>query len=292
MARHQQHRIAVPGGSVHCEIFGSGAQAIPLIGLHGGPGAGAAYLAPLAELADERPVILYDQLGCGRSDIPDDLSLWTIERFVAEVDSVADALGIERFILFGHSWGGFLAIEYALAHPARVTGLILASTASSVASFMNGTRSLIDGLTPENARAIHELGAQGKYEDPFYLAAVQEFYEKHLCRRQPWPEELLVSVGNLGTTPVYPYMNGPNEFTINGTLLGWDRSADVATITAPTLITCGEFDEIVPACSYELEASIANSKAVVFEGLSHTALNEDPDRVVGLLRSFLAGVRA
>jgi proline-specific peptidase len=126
-------RLDVPGGRVWYRRLGAG-DATPLLMLHGGPGAGSDYIAPLGEaLAADRPVVLWDQLGCGRSEQPDDTSLWTLDRFVAEVDAVRDALGLDRIHLFGQSWGGWLAIEYVARGTTGVERLVLASTSASAA---------------------------------------------------------------------------------------------------------------------------------------------------------------
>ncbi|MEM9009962.1 MAG: proline iminopeptidase-family hydrolase [Pseudomonadota bacterium] len=284
-------RLAVPGGAIHCETYGtaggtSGGRRA-LIGLHGGPGAGAAYLRPMAKLADLCPVILYDQLGCGRSDIPDDPNLWTVERFCDELDAVIAAAGLDDAILYGHSWGGWLALDYVLTRPEKVAGLILASTSASVTSFVDGTKDLIEALPPEHREAIKQHDATGAYDHPDYLAAMEVFYARHLCRADPWPADLLESVGNLETTPVYPAMNGPNEFTVIGTLKSWDRSADLGRIACPTLVYCGAHDEIVPACTHELADAIPGAKALVIEDASHSALNERPEAVMPHLRAFL-----
>ncbi|MEE8602438.1 proline iminopeptidase-family hydrolase [Euzebya tangerina] len=287
-----EHRIDVPGGSVYCETYGAQDGGTALVGLHGGPGAGAAYLRPLGTLSDLVPVVLYDQLGCGRSDIPDDDSLWQVDRFVRELDAVADALPYDDMILLGHSWGGWLALEYVLHRPDRVAGMILASTSASIASFIEGTKPLIQALPPEHREAIHTHDATGSYDHPDYLAAMEVFYQRHLCRADPWPDDFLESVGNLETSPVYPAMNGPNEFTVVGSLRTWDRTADLARIDAPTLVFCGQHDEIVPACTHELAAGIAGAEAVVIPDTSHTALNEAPDLVLPMLRTFVADVVA
>ncbi len=133
--------IAVPGGQVWYKVMGSG-DAVPLLTLHGGPGAGHDYFEPLEALASDRPVVFFDQLGCGRSDKPDDLSLWRIERFEEEVTAVRKALDLERVHLLGQSWGGWLAIEYIMGKPSGVVGLILASTSASSPQFARETARL------------------------------------------------------------------------------------------------------------------------------------------------------
>ncbi len=121
----------------------------PLLILHGGPGAGSDYLETLEALADEREVIFYDQLGCGRSDKPDEPSRWHIERFVREIDLVRHALDLDRMHLLGQSWGGWLAIEYMLGRPPGIDGLVLASTSASIPQFVAECERLKQELPPE-----------------------------------------------------------------------------------------------------------------------------------------------
>jgi len=136
--------VAVTGGNIWYRRLGEG-PATPVLMLHGGPGAGHDYLEPLAErLAAHRPVVVYDQLGCGRSDAPDDPSLWTVDRSVEELDQVRNALGLERTHLFGQSWGGWLAIEYMCRRPEGIVALVLASTSASIPQFMAEARGLIE----------------------------------------------------------------------------------------------------------------------------------------------------
>ncbi len=140
--------IDVQGGKVWYEIAGSG-LATPLILLHGGPGATSRNLEPLRRLADERPVVFYDQLGCGKSERPDDKSLWNVKRFVQELQQVRDALGLDEVHIFGHSWGTMLAVEYMLDKPEGVKSLILASPALSVPKWLEDTNRLKTELPAE-----------------------------------------------------------------------------------------------------------------------------------------------
>ena len=154
--------VEVEGGRVWYRRLGGG-DALPVLLLHGGPGAAHDYMLPLAErLSEHRPAIVYDQLGCGRSDRPDDTSLWTVDRFAAEVDQVRTALGLDRCHLLGQSWGGWLAIDYMARGPAGVAGLVLASTSASIAQFVAGARGLIDELPEPHRTALTDLGARGR----------------------------------------------------------------------------------------------------------------------------------
>jgi proline-specific peptidase len=263
---------------------------IPLLMLHGGPGAGHDYLETLEGLAIERPVIFYDQLGCGKSDQPADESLWRIERFVAEVDIVRRALGLEQIHLLGQSWGGWLAIEYMLTHPAGVVSLILASTSASVPQFVAETKRLKSELPAEIYETMQRFEAAGDYHHPEYEEATMEFYRRHVCRLDDWPGPLLRSLDNLTANPVYETMNGPNEFMVIGNLKEWDRTDQLGEITVPTLITVGRYDELTPACAETLHQGISNSQMVVFEESAHLAHLEETEKYLQVVANFLAMV--
>jgi proline-specific peptidase len=284
--------IDVTGGSVWFRRQGGGDRT-PLLILHGGPGAASYYVEPLAErMSAHRPTIVYDQLGCGRSDKPDNPSLWTIDRSVEEVDQVRRALGLERCHLLGQSWGGWLSIDYMCREPQGIAGLVLASTSASIPQFVAEAGRLIEAL-PEPARTtLIELGARGEYDRPEYGEAVQEFYRRHLCRLDPWPEAMRKSAEELDGNQVYLTMNGPTEFDVIGSLRTWDRTADLERISAPTLMTCGRFDEITPACSETLRDGIAGARMVVFEQSAHCAHLEEAELYASTVEAFLTEVDA
>lgn len=263
---------------------------IPLLTLHGGPGAGHDYLESLEGLATGRPVIFYDQLGCGKSDQPDDRSLWRIERFVAEVDTVRHALGLEQIHLLGQSWGGWLAIEYMLSNPAGVVSLTLASTSASVPQFVAETRRLKSELPPEIYQTMQQYEAAGDYHHPEYEAATMEFYRRHVCRLREWPDPLLRTLANLTDNPVYETMNGPNEFMVIGNLKDWDRIDRLGEIKVPTLITVGRYDELTPACAETMHRGITNSQMVVFEESAHLSHLEETDKFLQVVADFLETV--
>jgi proline-specific peptidase len=284
--------IDVTGGRVWYRREGGGDR-MPLLILHGGPGAASYYVEPLAErLAAHRPTIVYDQLGCGRSDKPDDPSLWTLDRFCEEVDQVRDALGLEHCHLLGQSWGGWLSVEYMCRGPEGITGLVLASTSASIPQFTGEARRLIEQL-PEPARTtLIELGARGDYDRPEYGEAVQEFYRRHVCRLDPWPEALQRTADQLEDNQVYLTMNGPTEFDVIGSLRDWDRTADLHRIASPTLVTVGRHDELTPACSETLRDGIAGARMVVFEDSAHCAHLEEPELYAQVVEEFLSEVDA
>jgi proline-specific peptidase len=282
--------IDVPGGRVWYERLGRGSET-PVLTLHGGPGAAHYYIRPFAEeLAKTRPVILYDQLGCGLSEKPDDPSLWTFERSIMELNDVRDALGLDRCHLFGQSWGGWLAIEYLTGGVEGIQKVILASTSASIKQFTGEARRLIEQLPEPHRTALIDGGQRGEYDSPAYKAAVDVFYRRHLCRMEPWPEAMQKTAEELDGNQVYLTMNGPTEFDVIGAALrNWDRSADLGKITQPTLVTCGRYDEITPACSETLVAGIPNARMMVFERSAHVAHLEETPAYTAAVVDFLDG---
>ena len=281
--------VPVPGGKVWYRIVGSGG-ATPLLTLHGGPGAGHDYLDPLATLASDRPVVFFDQLGCGKSDQPDNRELWRIARFVEEVSAVRSALGLERIHLFGQSWGGWLAIEYMLSKPPGVVSLILASTSASTPQFVSEVENLRSALPAGMQESMRRCEATGDFGNPECEAAVMEFYKRHLCRLDPWPEPLMRTVENITDNPVYETMNGPAECTMIGNLKDWDRADRLGEINVPSLITVGRYDEITPSCAKALHRGIPRSEMHIFEHSAHMAHLEESEHYLQIMSDFLERV--
>ena len=278
---------AVPGGRIFWRKFGSGAKT-PLLTLHGGPGSSHNYLLPLQALADERPVIFYDQLGCGRADAPEDESVYSIQRSVDEVDAVRAALGLDRVLLLGHSWGALLAVEYLCQGRGRgVDRLILSGAMASIPQVMAGFDRLFATMPDGWSAKIHALEKAGKTGTPEYAELVQKFYDEFVLRVPPSPE-VLATLEALSKSPAYRVLNGPNEFTIVGKIKDWDRRKDLKAITQKTLITTGEFDEVTLDCHETLRDGIAGkARLAVMTGCSHLTMNEKPEQYNALLRGFM-----
>lgn len=284
LARATEGFIEVPDGRVWYQSVGEGE---PLLLLHGGPGATSTYLEALMALADEGfQVVRYDQLGSGQSDRPADTSLWTVDHFVQEVDVVRAALGFEKMHLLGQSWGSFLALEYALRFPQHLATVTLYSGAAATLQCHDGMQMLLHQLPEATVARMKAFEAVGDYDNPAYLADVQILLDRHLCRVQPWPDELTRAMNNMGTA-VYNTMWGPNEFTLTGNLATWDRRDRLGEIDTPTLIVCGRYDEVIPACSETMHAGIRNSRLQIFENSSHLCHMEEPDAFFPLLTGFL-----
>ena len=275
------------GHKVWTKTVGSG-PGLPLLLLHGGPGGGHDYLEPLEALSSDRPVIFYDQLGCGKSDMPENRALWTIERFADEVQEVRDALGLERCHMLGQSWGGWLGIEYMLRQPAGLQSFVLASTSASVPQFSAECDRLISKLPQEHREALQYHGARAEFEHEAYSAAEAVFYSRHLCRLEEWPDCILRTIENLHHNTVYETINGPNEFTTIGNLRYWNRTPDLGQIKIPVLIPCGRHDELGPACATTLHEGLSNAEMVIFEKSAHVSHIEEPEAYRELISQFLA----
>lgn len=278
--------IEVPGGKVWYQVVGEGG--IPLLCLHGGPGMSHDYIATLADLADRRTVVFYDQLGCGRSDRPDDPSLWTMERSVAEVAAVREALGLEEMHLFGNSWGGWLALQYVLDRQPALVSLTISSSPPSVERAVREMNELRRRLPADVQRVLDDHEARQFFDCPEYTAAIMVFYKRHLCRLEPWPEGVEQAMGpGFGSGP-YLTMWGPSEFgPVIGNLKGWDITNRLGEIRVPTLLTVGRHDEMWPSHMAEMQARISGSELLIFENSSHMAFVEEREAYMATMNRFL-----
>jgi len=271
---------------------GDSAAPAPLLVLHGGPGAAHDYLLSLTDLADTRPVVHYDQLGNGRSThYPDrGAEFWTVDLFVRELHNLVDALGIAgRHHVLGQSWGGFLAEEYALTQPAGLHALVLADTAASFPDFVTEANRLRALLPPEVEATLRRHEEAGTTDDPEYEAACMVFYQRHLCRLDPWPDEVVEAFAWIERDPtVYHTMNGPSEFHVIGSIRDWQVKDRLHEIRVPTLIVSGRHDEATPALQQVLHDGIAGSEWVVFEDSSHTPHVEERERYMQVVGDWLA----
>lgn len=286
MAAAGSGTVAVPGGRVWYEVVGSGGGP-PLLVLHGGPGFTHEYVRSLDALADERPVVFYDQLGCGRSDRPSDVALWTTERAVAELAAVREALGLERLHLLGQSWGSMLATEYLLGRPGGVISVVLASPCISIPRWVQDAERFRDALPEDLQRVIERHERSGFTACPEYTAAMLVYYRRHVCRLDPWPDEVERSFAGNGHE-VYEAMWGPSEFTVTGSLRTFDRSDRLHEIDVPALFTCGRHDEATPETVAWYRSLLPGAELAVFEESAHLAHLEERERYNAVVRDFLA----
>lgn len=285
--RAEEGHVQVPGGRVWYRAVGRGG--VPLLCLHGGPGFTHHYLEPLEALADRRRVVFYDQLGCGNSDRPDDPSLWTVDRFVEELAQVREALDLDRLHLFGSSWGGMLAMQYALDRQPSPESLILCGSPASMPRWSRDCAELLAGLPTDVQATIQSHEQHGWTACPEYQAAILPFYRQHVCRLNPWPEGLERSFAEAGYQ-VYNTMNGPSEFTVLGTLKEWDVMERLIEIRSPTLLVGGRFDECRPSHLEEMQRRIPGARLSIIEDASHLCFAEQPAEFLQVVNGFLDGV--
>jgi L-proline amide hydrolase len=264
---------------------------VPLLVLHGGPGATHRYLASLADLAEGRRVIFYDQIGCGRSGHPTDPAFFTVDLFVEELDAVRSALGLREVHLLGQSWGGMLAMQYALEPRAGLASIIVADSPADMTQWVAEANRLRAALPPDVQATLLAHEAAGTTTDPAYALAVEVFYRRHVCRLAEWPPEVLEAFHSIETDGlVYHVMNGPSEFHVVGKLRSWSILERLADITVPTLLLSGAHDEATPAIVGAIAERIPHAEWIVFPESSHMPHVEEPVAFRAAVRGFLAGV--
>jgi proline-specific peptidase len=257
----------------------------PLLALHGGPGSTHHYFAPLERLAPERPVVVYDQIGCGGSDRPHDIE-WSVAVFREEVDAVRSQLGLDRIHLLGTSWGGMLALEHVLSGAEGIVGLILSSTLASVDQWAAEQMKLRDALPADVVEVFERHERTGTYDDPEYEQAMQAYFDRHFYRG-PKPRAELESMSAAKSVEVYRAMQGPNEWTVTGALRGWDVRDRLGEIDVPTLVIRGRHDMSTDPISATLVNGIKGAREVVLENSSHTPVLEETDHYLAAISKFM-----
>ena len=280
--------LEVPGGKIWYKVSGYG-DGIPVVLLHGGPGGSSFYLKAFEDLGSDRPVIRYDQLGGGKSEMVTDTSLFTIEHFVNELDLLRTHLGIKNWHVFGHSWGTILAIEYYRTFPKNVSSLTFGSLCFDIPAWEQSTNNLLETLPDSLQDAVRIAEATGNYDNPMYEEAMNQFYAKYV-----WgPNFDLPDFDSLMSTfnaALYGYMWGPSEFSITGTLSDYNSTSLLSKIGIPTLFTVGEHDEISPEMVKKYAGMVKNSQITVFSGSSHMTPWDARDESITTQREFLISV--
>lgn len=276
------------GHKTYYVVYGDLAEdVIPLIGLHGGPGYPHYHLEPLKHLAEsDQPVVLYDQLGCGKSDRPDDPSLWTIQLFVDELNALREHLGIVRHHVLGHSWGGSLAAEYALTRPLGLGKLILSSPLLDSQLWVQEANRLINELPEWAAEHMKQHEADGTTNSYEYGEAYAEFTRRYVCRVRPYPPEMVKCDQSMGVQ-VYNTMWGPSETHATGTLKNWTVLDRLDQVSAQTLFISGKYDEATPLQTEKAHKLLPGSEWVLLEESSHSGLFEQPDEYLAAVSAFI-----
>jgi len=283
--------IKTPKGEfkVWTKRFGNNPR-IKLLLLHGGPGATHEGFESFEGFlpAEGIEFIYYDQLGSAASDQPKDRDLWTVDRFVEEVEQVRLALGLNKdnFYLLGHSWGGILAAEYALKYGANLKGLVISNMMMSIPDYNRYAEEVLaKQMPPEVVKEIKDLEARGQYESPRYMELLTpHFYAKHLCRLPEWPDAINRTFGRINKD-IYVLMQGPSEFGASGRLERWDRKADLPKLAMPTLVIGAGHDTMDPAHMKWVASQVKHGSYLFCPDGSHCAMWDDqPHYFPGLIR--------
>jgi L-proline amide hydrolase len=264
----------------------------PVVILHGGPGAAHDYTDSFKLLANRgRAVVHYDQLGCGRSTHlrakPADF--WTVQLFLDELDNLMRQLGIaDSYHVVGQSWGGMLGAEHAVTQPKGLRALVIADSPASMELWVAQANKLREALPPEVQATLLKHEEAKTTDSPEYTAAVGVFYERHLCRVKPMPEEVARSFAQIAADPtVYHTMNGPSEFHVIGSLKSWSIIDRVHRIVAPTLLISGKYDEATTVVVQPFADGIRGARWEIFENSSHLPHVEETERCMQLIGDFL-----
>jgi proline iminopeptidase len=280
-------KVEVEGGEIWYKIMGEG-EGIPILTLHGGPGGTHRYFYQLSPQASERPIILFDQLGSGRSDFHTDTTLMTVQHFVEQVHVVKESLGLEEFYLLGHSWGGSLAVEYYLNYPEGIKALILSSPLISTPRWEADADTLIKTLPPKMQDIIRQANESGDYGSKEYQKA-DAYYWSQFGLRSAQKDHPLDTIEVSGNRVIYNYMWGPSEFRCTGTLKEFDRTERLSEISVPTLFVTGEYDEARPETVKYFSTLVPDSEFEVVEGAGHSTLHDNQEGYIKILRGFLNG---
>jgi proline iminopeptidase len=268
---------------------------IKLLLLHGGPGGTHEFFKSFENFlpAEGIEFYYYDQLGSFWSEKPNETSLWTVERFVDEVEQVRKALELNKdnFYLLGHSWGGLLALEYALSYQNNLKGLIISNMMSSAPDYAKYAENVLaKGIDPEVVKTIRELEANNDYQNPKYMELlIPNFYVKHVCRLQPWPEEINCAVAHINNE-IYTLMQGPSEFGISGLLGKWDRKADLSKLQVPTLMIGATFDTMDPKHMKWMATEVKQGSVSICPNGSHCSMWDDQEHYFPGLIQFIKSV--
>ena len=279
--------LNIKGNKIYYKIYGQEINDIPLILVHGGPGANHIYLETIAELSDKMPVVFYDQLGCGYSDMPADYSKCNLEYYTEELRSLIRLFGYKKVNLLGSSWGTMPAVNLILKFSVpEVNSLILSGACLDVDLWMNDQRKNLEKLSPGYYEIVHKCEETCDYENEDYVKIIYEYSRTYECRLDPMPELLKESFSDFNYD-LYNYMWGPSEISCTGILKNYSILHKLKDIKVPVLYTVGEYDECTPATAEIYKNNTPGSQLVVFPGASHSHHAEKQKEFNDTIRDFL-----
>ncbi|WP_310396506.1 proline iminopeptidase-family hydrolase [Hymenobacter sp.] len=290
--------ISTPKGQfkVWTKRFGHNPR-IKVLLLNGGPGATHEYFECMENFLPREGIefIYYDQLGCGLSDNPKDTAMWSLPRYVEEVEQVRQALNLtkDNFYLLGHSWGGILAAEYAFKYQQHLKGLIISNMMMSCPAYGKYAQDVLGKqMKPEVLAEVRAIEARKDFANPRYMELLMpNFYAEHVLRLplDQWPEPVTRSLGKSNQS-LYVTMQGPSEFGIAGKLATWDRTADLPKLTVPVLAIGGQHDTMDPAHMRMIATKVQRGNSLICPNGSHMSLYDDQQTYFTGLLKFLKSV--
>ena len=270
---------------------------IKILLLNGGPGATHEYFECFESFlpAEGFEFIYYDQLGCGNSDNPKDTAMWDLPRYVEEVEQVRKALKLDKdnFYLLGHSWGGILAMQYALKYQEHLKGLIISNMMCSADAYVKYANDVLaPQMDPKVLDTIRQIEKKGDFENPKYMELLYpNFYAKHICRipMEQWPEPMTRSFGKMNQS-LYVTMQGPSEFGLSGKLLKWDLSKQMSSLKLPVLTIGGTHDTMDPEHMKWMSKQVQNGDYLYCANGSHLSMWDDQKTYINGVLKFIRSV--
>ena len=290
--------IETPAGTfnVWTKKIGDNPKAKVLL-LHGGPAMGCEYMECFRDFLPKEgfEIYEYDQLGCNRSDKPDNDDLWTTARFVEEVEQVRKALGMNKdnFYIIGNSWGGILGMEYALKYQENLKGLVVSNMQSSIPDYAKYNGVLRSQMRPSLVDSLTAFEEKEDFKNPVYMDLVmKEYYTKHICRLAEWPDALNRSFEHMNEH-IYVLMQGPSEFKVGGRLLTWDITGQLKNLYVPTLMIGAKYDTMDPAAMESMSKLVQKGRYLYCPEGSHLAMWDDQANyypgIIGFMKDVEAG---
>lgn len=284
--------IEVEGGKIWYRLNGIEhlGKRPAIIVAHGGPGGTHRGNMPYVQFADQFPVILYDQLGSGKSSRPEGTNHWKVARFIDEVDAIRKALNLDKVIMAGHSWGGTVAAEYALRNPDGLVGAILSSPLIDTPQWVADNDLWKQQLPTDVRDTLLKHEKAGTTSSPEYLAATEVFYQNHMCRKDPCPDAGYRDGGAEWNPVLYEYMWGTSDFFATGTLKNYSIADQLSKISVPTLMVCGEYDEAHPRSCHRFADNIKGAQTEIIPDAGHSTMRENEALYLEIVGRFIQSI--